>query len=58
MTASALPIQRLAPVFRGYKIYNDGKAIVGGRFLLIDCADDLMKLYEKNDFIRINKTES
>lgn len=32
------------------------KQYVGGRFLLIDCVDDLVELYEKYDFIRINKT--
>ena len=32
------------------------KQYVGGRFLLIDCVDDLVELYEKHDFIRINKT--
>ena len=32
------------------------KQYVGGRFLLIDCVDDLVELYEKHDFIKINKT--
>ena len=32
------------------------KQYVGGRFLLIDCVDDLVDLYEKHDFIKINKT--
>ena len=32
------------------------KQSVGGRFLLIDCIDDLVDLYERHDFIRINKT--
>lgn len=32
------------------------KQYVGGRFLLIDCVDDLVDLYERHDFIRINKT--
>ena len=32
------------------------KQYVGGRFLLIDCVDDLVELYENHDFIRINKT--
>lgn len=29
---------------------------MGWQFLLIDCDDDLVELYEKNDFIKINKT--
>ena len=32
------------------------KQYVGGRFLLIDCVDDLVDLYERHDFIKINKT--
>ena len=32
------------------------KQYVGGRFLLIDCVDNLVDLYEKHDFIKINKT--
>ena len=32
------------------------KQYVGGRFLLIDCVDDLMDSYERHDFIKINKT--
>ena len=34
------------------------KQYVGGRFLLIDCVDDLVDLYERHDFIKINKTEA
>ena len=27
-----------------------------GRFLLIDCVDDLVDLYERHGFVKINKT--
>ena len=32
------------------------KQYVGGRFLLIDCVDDLVDLYERHGFVKINKT--
>ena len=32
------------------------KQYEGGRFLFIDCVDDLVDLYERHDFIKINKT--
>ena len=34
------------------------KQYVGGRFLLVDCVDELVDLYERHDFSKINKTEN
>ncbi len=34
----------------------EAKQYVGGRFLLVDCVDNLVALYEKHGFIKINKT--
>ena len=31
------------------------KQYVGGRFLLVDCVDELVDLYERHDFSKINK---
>ena len=30
---------------------------VGGRFISLDCTDELVSLYESNGFQRINKTD-